>query len=106
MTNAERNIPILQANRFCTAPTQISSHFFRKILTNDPNMLHRGEMKTFSAKSATIRLTKKRGTPNSALKTTRKRENKESTSVMPVAMRISRSSTKPYLSFFPERCGT
>jgi hypothetical protein len=94
-TKAERNIPMLQANRFCTEPTQISSHFERNGRTIEPKILHFGERITFRRKSVTIRLTKRRGIWYSALKRTRKSEKSQSTSDIPVAIRISRSSTNP-----------
>jgi hypothetical protein len=106
MTKLERNIPILQANLFCTAPTQTSSHFLRNIRTIDPNILHLGLTNTFRTKSATIRLTSISGMVYSALNNTRKSEKSPSTSVIPVAIRISVSLTKPYLSCSFERCGT
>jgi hypothetical protein len=60
-TNPTSRRPILHANRFCTAPTQVSSHFLRNNLTNNPKILHLGSINTLRAKSMSMILTNTSG---------------------------------------------
>lgn len=98
ITNVEITRPILHANRFWIDPIQSGCLFLRNIRTNAPKSEYRGDMKTLMMKSIQIAPTRKRGISYSALSSTSESDVSPSTRVIPVAIRISCSSTNPYLS--------
>lgn len=102
-TNAERKIPILHANLFCSAHTRTAFLVSRNSLTKEPNNANLGPKSTFNTKSATIIIVNTSGISYSARNKTRNNDNSHITSVIPVAIRTSFSFTKPYLSVFCER---
>jgi len=102
ITNVVKKSHILHANLFCTAPTHIGSLFLIKTLTIFQKMEKSGEINTFKTKSNQIIQTNTSGIKKFALKRTRKKEKNPNKSVTHVAIRISYSFTKPYLSFLSD----